>query len=214
MQYVHKRTPIGNWMAEAGTIGHEIFELVSKGELPPEQAKAYFEEQYNERIKGELPSWERKWFAESLLYFESFNGFEHDPIWVEEKISVEFPLFNLTGYVDLLHKEAGGFVITDHKISNPFAKKTLKEKLRQMYLYAFAVEKEFGQFPVRLDFNFFRKNEVMRIDFDHAEAVSALAWATDTVKLIETEKKFDYNPDHFFCKNLCNFRKICKFGDR
>ena len=214
MQYIEKRKSADNWMALAGTLGHDLLEKYDKGELKAEELSSQWEARYEDEVLKDflVPDWEKKWYKECVASFGNFKGFDYPAEWIEEEFEIELPKFRLNGIVDRLSKEDNDLVMTDHKISNPFSGKILNEKLRQMYLYSFAVKEYYGKFPDYLEFNFFRKGVAKRYKFQEEMVEESLEWAEREVEKIEAEEDFPFTPSHFFCGNLCNFRNICKYG--
>ena len=57
----------------------------------------------------------------------------------------------------------------------------------------------------------FRTQEMVKIEFDINEYNKVLKWFTSCVDEIENAFDFAANKDTFFCRNFCDFRKICKY---
>ncbi len=216
-KYVDNIDGHDNWFSAFGTLAHHIFESVDKGEMRPEDAWGYWTSKYPELVLQEHPhtfGWQVKWYDEASDFFFSFKGWRTPAKKVEEYIEIDNGDYILRGYIDRASLDTDGWVITDHKSSNPFSAEDLKKKRRQLYLYAEAIRRTEGVFPKRLVFNFFRKKQFLVINFSEAEFYEAWAWADSTVHEIEeaiVTEGYDFNPtiSPFFCKNICDFRAIC-----
>lgn len=216
-KYVDKIEGHDNWFSAFGTLAHEIFEKVDRGEMKPEDAWTYWTSKYPELVLRDHPhtfGWQNKWYDQTSYFFLSFKGWRTPARKIEEYIEIDRGDYILRGYIDRASLDNDGWVITDHKSSNPFSVEDLLKKRRQLYLYAEAIRQTEGEFPKRLVFNFFRKKQFLVIDFNEAEFYEAWAWADATVREIENAEKdpsFDYYPtvSPFFCKNICDFRAIC-----
>jgi len=94
-----------------------------------------------------------------------------------------------------------------------------------LYVYSKYIYETYGEYPVGLIFNMFRKGDIVREPFSVEEYKKALSWAESTIDMIYEDKHFkdkvflsylakrkdikDFKKDDFFCNSLCSVRKSC-----
>ena len=218
-----------NFFSEQGTLIHDLMEAWAKGELKPEEMAAEYERLFPEVVVSPLPAYMKRdvMYNKGLAYCETFKGF---PGYIvesaEEKFIIDLPLTNgetrkFTGRIDLILKDVktDEIIIVDHKSKSAKTFKAAEDEMyRQQYMYAAYVKEKYGRFPDRLMFNLFKEpdNGLVQRVFSQQDYDATLAWATDTIKMIESNEMMDWleskeEPD-FFCNNICSVRDYCPNG--
>ena len=159
-------------------------------------------------------------------YLQAFEPLPFNAVAIEDKVrfSIERegePDIQMVGFIDFLGEKDGDLYIVDHKLrklkprSNR-AKPTLKDKeldhmLRQLYVYAVAVEQKYGKLPTGLCFNCFRTNTLIVEPFRKEVYEETKRWVRDTVKRIENTAEFPPNQNVFSCFWICGVNRHCKY---
>ena len=202
-----------NFYANYGLFAHFLFEAVDKGKIAPSECEGLWRDYYDKRvldISPEIPPWADKWKADGFWFWQDFDGLEEETVWAEKHFVLDFGGFKFQGHIDRLKvNKDGDFGMVDYKSSKPFKGKDIESKSRQLYLYARAVKEKFGKYPKTLEFWHFRQNKRTLVPFSLKDYNKAVKWAKGVVKDIESEGDWQANPNHFFCRSLCDFRLIC-----
>lgn len=207
-----------NFFNTFGTLGHDIFEKIDKGELNPEDAFKEWHSRYDSEVvlPENYPKWMDNWKKDADKFFIHFTGWRTECVWVEEHVKIERPYYNFQGFVDRLGRtKKGDLIMTDYKCAKPYSGSNLKEKARQMYLYSGAVNEKFGQFPSKLIFFHFRQNHPQIIPFKMDDYLEAWDWADKMVAEIESyEGNHPMTDNDYFCQAVCSYRNTCtkQFG--
>ena len=98
-------------------------------------------------------------------------------------------------------KKCGGSLVED--------KKEAKEYLRQLYIYSIPVLEEYGEYPKKLVFNFFREGGFWETDFELESLHEAENWVLQTIDLIRSDDSFAPKKSDFFCDFICGVRQHC-----
>lgn len=229
----HKIEKVNNAMAQFGSFCHSILEKYYLGELDFFELSQAYEEGYSDNVTEPFPF--NKWKDLQITYHEDgqdyFDNFEGDfedceILGVEQRIDIPINGIPFVGYIDLLLKNNEGYIICDHKSKSGFKNKVEESHyLRQLYLYSLYVKEKYGEYPKKLIFNMFRKNEKVEIEFEKSALDDAVKWFTDTIDQIYRDSKFEdkikleykdkgkklsqFHKDDFFCNNLCGVRPYC-----
>lgn len=200
-----------NFFNTFGTLGHSVFEKVDRGELRPEQALQEWASRYDAEVVAHTEGWMNKWRAEADRFFKDFTGWRTEPVWVEEHFVLDMDGYRFQGFVDRLGRAKNGdLIMTDYKCAKPYEGTQLKEKARQLYLYAGAVHKQFGEYPKKLIFFHFRQNHPQIIPFKAEDFMEAVDWADRTVRDIEAyQGDYPMRDNGYFCEAVCGFRNSC-----
>jgi RecB family exonuclease len=224
-QYVFSEKRLGGYYGEYGGYLHTILEKYFKGELELFELPSYYTENYDENVITTPPpkpvDLAEKYFAEGLKFFEEFE-FDHakyEILGVEKEVSFYVGKYKFTGYIDLLMKDktTEEIIIVDYKSSDPYkgAKTPIKAKIdeykKQQYLYAYALFKEMGFYPPKMQLWFVRFNKVHEIQFDEMECMQTLSWAEGEIDSILAESDFKPLSSFWFCNYLCSVRNGCEF---
>jgi hypothetical protein len=230
LQYIEEAKGSNNFYAEYGKFCHKILEMYAKGELGLFELADYFVEHYDEEVKEtvyhKMADIRENYKEKAIEYFENIDLdlSKYDVLGIEKKCNFEIDGKPFVGYIDLLlrDKVTGGIIILDHKSSEyPVGKrgKVLKSEekkylsyKRQLYLYAIQVYNEYGIYPEKIAWNYFKQRKWMVLDFNENEYFEAQKWALDTLKEIDKEEKFPPTVDFYYCHNLCKFRNsYCEY---
>ena len=218
LKYIEEREGVSNSWADVGTFCHDILEQVARGEMPVEATADYFEENYPPTNFPELSSkydYGEKLKSELLDFFNSFEGLE-GVLSVEREFLLDLPNGDkLRGFIDNETMEVVGdvehFHCIDYKISNPFAKKDMVKKVRQLYVYAEAMFQEYKQYPEDMTFWFLKAQKKLTIKFDMAARDETFEWIMNTIETIGGDETWEAKPDFFFCHRICSYRDTCEF---
>ena len=213
-----------------GGFCHEILEAWLKGEHKTYELAEMFVSGYDEAIpNAEDYSWNDGYFDSGAYFFtegiETLSSYLNGKIvcGVEKEIHTTINDKPFIGYIDVLLRDNNGYIIVDHKSSKYPLKKNgeplkgsenkWQNYKRQLYLYAKAIYEETGLYPTRLCWNFFRDGMIYEIPFNMNDYQEALNWAEETIEKIYSERKYEPNPDMFYCANLCDYScEECGYG--
>lgn len=217
-----------NYYAELGGYVHEILAMIFDGKLSIDEASQYFVDNYDSNVfyKTKQSTMDKN-FENCANYFSEVDFSwlnDYEILGVEKEVKFTINKYDFIGYIDLLlrDKRDGRIVLIDNKSSEyPFRKDgKVKAKLvdtfdkykKQMYLYCYAIEKEYGEFPKEITWNHFQEGgKFAIIPFSKEEYDESIKWFIDNVKIIEKEKDYEPSEDYFYCHNLCDFRNSCEY---
>lgn len=227
LKYIQNEEGENNIYGEFGSCCHTILEKFVKGEIQQEDLTTEYIDEFEKTVTP--TPWNEN--AITPLFNAGFDYFNKcsmktlhiddcKTIGVEYKCNFKVGNNKFIGFIDLLVQDnQGDLIIIDHKSGEyPMTKSgTVKAKheqklesyKRQLYLYAKAVYEEFHKFPKSLVWNFFKSGDWLIIPFDENEYHDTLKWAENVIDDIYFTVDFKPNPSFFFCKNICDFRRIC-----
>ena len=216
-----------NFYATYGKFIHNILEKILKKEITVENGYDYYNDNFDNEVLFDVKeSTREKYFYLGLDYFSilDFDWLsDYEILGVEKKCEFKIEGFKFIGYIDLLirHKETGDIIIIDHKSSEyPLTKKgkVKKKKIkdyenykRQLYLYSQQIFNEYGVYPKKISWNYFKEQKWLSLDFIKEEFEDSKKWVIDVIKDIYEEEDFIPNLDFFYCHNLCGFRNSCDY---
>jgi len=213
------------FFANYGTFMHELLEMYCKGEKTREQLCDMYMQQFKDRVKGQAPNRTvfANYFKSGIQYLRELRPFPYRMIGVEKKVSLDLDGIPFIGYVDYIGENDQGLVIIDHKSKvlrsrSKRARPTksdaeLDDHLIQLYLYAAAVEQEFGEKPRTLCFNCFRVPELIEEPFKDEAYAASKKWLSDEVEAIKSETAFRPNAEFFKCKHICELQDFCTYRE-
>ena len=230
LQYIEDAKGTNNFYAEYGKFCHKILEKYARKELGLFELGDYFLEHYDEEVKETVyhktADIRENYKQKAIEYFENsdLDWDRYEILGIEKKCDFEINGKKFTGYIDLLlrDKVTEEIIILDHKSSEyPIGKrgKVLKSEegkflsyKRQLYLYAIQVYNEYGVYPSKIGWNYFKNRKFLYLDFDKNEYLEAQQWAIDTLKEIENTEEFPPTVDFYYCHNLCKYRNsYCEY---
>ena len=224
LRYILKKPQKDMFFASYGSFVHSLLEKYYKGELTKSQLLPEYLMGFRKNVKGSAPNKKifQSYFQAGKKYFQDFEPLPYKVLEIEKKIEAQINGVRFTGIVDWLGETDDGLVLIDNKSrtlkqrsgrAKPTkADEELDEYYRQLYLYAIAVQKEYGK-PVRLiGFNCFRnENSLILEEYDPTKEALAVQWLTESVSGIIGEKDFKPDMDYFRCKNLCEMNAYCEY---
>lgn len=221
---------VSHGTSEFGSFVHEILEKYEKNELAIWDMLPYYKKHYDEKVTSDFnlrltetftKNFAKDYYDSGKEYLENFYGFPDYKI-LEAEYEFEEVIngsFIFTGKIDLIvEDEDKRLIIIDHKSKAAFKNKSERtEYAKQLYLYAYAVQKKYNRFPDKLMFNMFRKDKWESFDFIMDDYINALDWLISMVKEIEESLEFPALKDTFYCWNFCPYRyanfEECKVGE-
>lgn len=208
-----RKDGVNNAFAEYGLMMHEILEGLDKGELMLWDTLPIFEEQFE--TVSDFP-YNRyvvlrdRYYEQGLDYLGNYKlDDRYETVSVEENVNVKIRGYKFTGYIDKLmrDKEDGRLIVLDHKSKSDFkSKREQMEYARQLYLYAYAVNEIYGEYPKTLTFNMFRFKREVNIEFNMEDMNEAIDWMVGVIEDVRQCEIFPVTKDRFFGEELCNFR--------
>lgn len=224
LRYIKSTEVKPNFFTQYGSFIHDILRQYYSGELDISKLPEYYMLNFWLCVTKKAPS--RKvfanYFSQGLNYLsDSVKTPDGSIVGVEKSVSFCIGDKAFVGFIDLVTDCDGELVITDHK-SRDLKPRTkggkytksdaeLDKYLRQLYLYAIPIEKEFGRLPAALRFNCFRTGTEISQPFDKAKYKETQLWALDTIDKIRQEKQWKPNLDWFKCKYLCGVSDQCEY---
>lgn len=211
------------FFANFGTLMHKLIEAYYKeGKKPTQLCDRYICE-FSEVVSEPAPSEKvfASYFQTGLQYLKDIKPLPYTMVAVEKRVRFTVGDKKLIGFIDFLGEDDGELYIVDHKSRNlkPRSKRKtptktdeeLDEYLRQLYLYAVAIEQEYGKLPKALCFNCFREGMLIVEPFDKGAYEDTKQWFLNKVQEIADERDFNPDMDFFKCKYLCEMRDQCEF---
>jgi len=223
LRYIRKLNGKDMFFASYGTFMHKLIELYYKGEKTPKQLCDIYLHEFKNQVTGRAPSQKvfGSYFKSGLQYLRNFHPFPYSPVDIEKRVDFRLNDIPFVGYIDFLGEDSGELLIVDNKSRNlkPRSSRTKPTKtdmeldsyLTQLYLYAAAVEQEYGKTPKSLCFNCFRTPVFIEEPFQKEAYCQAKQWLADKVAEITTETEFKPNMEYFKCKNLCEMQDHCEY---
>lgn len=226
LKYIRKCKDKDMFYASYGSFMHKLIEKFYRGEMTKSQMLTEYLTGFKENVKGKRPkaSTVKKFIDGGAEYLRGFSAFPYKMLDVEHKVEFDIDGRKFLGFIDFLGEDDdGGLVIVDNKSRDlkPRSgreKPTVKDKeldgmLRQLYLYAIAVEKEFGKLPKGLAFNCYRTGQFIYEEFNNEAFEEAKAWAIDSIKRIREDSDFEPNPNVFTCFWICGVNGNCEYAE-
>ena len=231
LKYIECNKGDSNFFGQYGSFVHKILEMYVKGELSIFEISQYYEDNFHLEVTLNAPSNKytdirQSYYDKGLEYLDNIDLIldDYEVLGVEKEVKFTIGGYEMIGYIDLLlkDKKTGGIIVLDHKSATiKFTKKgevsktNLKdvEKFKmQLYLYSMAVKEEYGIYPISLQWNLFKDQNWLTVEFNEDEYKNALKWAEETVKAIERETAWLPSPSNYFCYNICDMRyKACEY---
>lgn len=211
--------------ATYGKFMHKLIELFLKGEITKDEAQKRFLYDFSTEVQGIRPSGKivQSYIEKGLNYLSSVQKFPFNPLGIEKKVRFNVGEFRFVGVIDYLGEKDGELYIVDNKSrdlkprtkrSSPTANdKTLDEMLKQLYLYAIAVKKEYGKYPKSLCFNCFKSGTFIEEPFLESKLEETIKWATGAINdIINTEDFYPYI-EYFPCNFICGVNEECIYRE-
>jgi len=208
--------------ASYGSFVHKILEDYYNGKLQKDELQMVFLTEFGKEVLGKRPKKEivDKYIKKGSEYFANFEPFPYKMVGIEKKVTFKLGDYNFIGYIDFLGEdENGDLIVIDNKSRDlkprstrkvPTVKdKELDSMLKQLYLYAGAVEQEYGKMPIKLCFNCFKAGVFIEEPFKQEAFDAAVKWAIDTIEDIKKEEDWSPCPEYFGCTHICGVNGHC-----
>lgn len=148
-----------------GSLVHDIIEELQQGKITNEEAKSKFIEGLEiNKMVAQFPTeqMENNYVKALLSYFEGYKPYDCKKFHIEKKEFLKLGDRVLIMFLDLITQSHDGTItIYDHKTSSKFSKKDLKEKARQLILYAYTLKQNYKKVnDVKIAFNMVKYYEV------------------------------------------------------
>lgn len=206
---------VSNNYGAYGSLMHDSIEMILRGEDGLSNYLAGMD-----GLELPISSKEHDYHTAVPTFLKSFSAskIQGEILNIEKKREFDIDENNyFIGLSDLdIRLASGGLAIIDWKISKKFSGKTLKEKARQLYLYARFIKDEFGEFPEKMFFFFptdSSKKPYCEIKFNLGDYNEAQDWMMGIINDIRGSEEREATPSFFFCKNLCGVRLHCSHGN-
>ena len=195
------------------------------GKVTKEELPMKFLLGFQTEVQGERPqeSTVQKYISQGMRYFKEFQPFPYNIIGVEKKVEFKIGDNNFVGYIDFLGEKDDELYVVDNKSRDlkprsKRAKPTVKDQelddmLVQLYIYAGAVEQEYGKFPKSLCFNCFKSNTFIEEPFAENKYNEAIEWAEKNIELLKDSEDFPPYIDYFACRWLCPYGDSCEYKE-
>lgn len=223
LRYIRGWRETKSFFSSYGSFMHELIERFYKGEIDQEEAVMEFLTRYKTEVRGQKPSNVSglSYIEKALEYLKNLRPSPYEVIAVEKQFFFDIDGIPFTGIVDRIEDRDGKLYIIDNKSRDlkprsgkkkPTVKdKELDEMLLQLYVYAIAVEKEFGKLPSALCFDCFKNGVFIEEPFDQDKFEEAKQWVIESVKEIEDNEDWDSSEfDYFQCNYLCGLHNKCE----
>lgn len=215
--YILGYESVENSYAQYGKWIHSLLDRWAKGLLEIYDLATEYENGYEDnvtepfsRLRNGLDS-SQKYYDEGYEFLSTFEGVgdEYEIVAAEEKFEIQIEDFIFNGVIDLILKDKdGNYAILDWKSKDGFkSDEEEAEYRRQLYLYSYYINAQYGSFPVKTIFYCFRKQGKIEKLFNIDAYNEALKWMFDTVKKI---RQIYMSYEYFYCHTLCNFRLDCQ----
>lgn len=204
-----------------GLFMHKLIEQYYHNIITKEEMMNRFLVDFRKEVRGirPAPSTVEKYIQCGCDYLQSFEPFKYKMVDIEKEVFFNINGLPFRGFIDYIGEENGEYIIIDHKsralkprshqATPTLNDKTLDKMLRQLYLYAAAVEQEYGKLPKLLCFNCFRSRVFIEEPFNESAYNEAIEWANKQVETISEETDFHPYIDYFSCKFICGMQRDC-----
>lgn len=221
LSYINKCDKSEKFYASYGTFMHWLIQQYHLGLMTKEDMLSTFLNDFSESVKGRRPSEliVTKYIQSGIDYIKNLSPLPFKTLAVEKKIRFKIGDIPMVGIVDYIGEQNGNLVIVDNKSRDlkPRSgrkKPTLKDAeldnlLRQLYIYAAAVQQEYGEFPTELCFNCFRTGAFIREPFVKDAYDETVSWVKKKVETMKEASDFYPSVDFFTCYYLCPFSDEC-----
>lgn len=231
--YIECSDKQSNFFAEVGSLVHSILQRYFEGKLDFFDLVSTFDREWSNVVVTDAPYTKggdlaEKYYWEIRDYFENFqpiNEERYTVLGVEKEVRTMIGGHEVVGFIDLLllDKLDGKIIIVDHKSANiKFLKngnvsksneQQVQKFKRQLYIYAKGIRSEYPDLKIKeLQWNLFREQKTLKINYDDQEAQETVRWFEDIIKSIYDETEFAPSKDDYYCRNLCSFRHSCLYS--
>lgn len=169
LSYIEKHKGEDNGWAHAGSFGHELLEDYANGKIKANELEHLWLMGYDEKVTAPFADFainlHEHYKYKVAKYFKIFKGFSGEVQDVELEFLYDLPDGSkFKGFIDLITEKDENLICVDHKISKKFTKKKLKDKQKQIQMYAPAMNHKYDKYPSKGVFHFFQTGETLSVD--------------------------------------------------
>ena len=221
MKYIKKCPESPQFYSSYGAFMHKLLEQFYRGEITREDMKIKFLFDYAKEVRGTRPPGDtvKKYIDDGINYLTQFEPLPYDVVAVEKELKFEIDGIPFTGFIDLLGKSENDLYIVDHKSrllktrsgrkAQTAKDKELDNMLKQLYIYAYAIKQEYGDYPKSLCINCFRNGVFIEEPFDEKVCIDTIDSVKRDIENIKNEDDFYPNVEFFSCNYICGFKDDC-----
>ena len=212
-----------NAHAEIGSYAHDLLSKIVTEQMTVDEALNDCVENFDNYVTAPISEKTKsnKYIAlcEYLSDLDEHLLDKYQVLMAEDKLVWTMCGRNMIGVIDLLlkDKETGENILVDHKSSKHFLKangtplKAQEENLnrykKQMYLYAYGIQKKIGLKVDKIVWNHFLDGgQLTVLPFVEDDMTATVEWALDVINKIENDKTFEPKMSYAKCKMLCDYR--------
>lgn len=222
LKYIKKLKGVRHFFSDYGSFMHLIIQKFLTGELKCSEIVGYYLTNFRRNVVGRAPNQNifNNYFQQGLEYLKNAEMPSGEIIGVEKEVSFDLKGKEFIGYIDMVSRNQG-IDIVDNKSralkprSNrkkpTISDEELDKYLRQLYIYAIPIEKEFNECPRNLCFNCFRTQTNIVEPFNKKVYEDTKKWALDTIENITKEEQWKPNIDWWKCRYLCDVCNECEY---
>lgn len=208
-----------------GSFMHKLIEQYLKKEKTQDELIDEYLLEFDNNVSGRAPNEKifDTYLGNGLEYLHGLKPFPYNVIAVEKRLNFNICGYPFVGVIDCLGvDERGDYHVVDNKSRNLKPRSNRKrptksdgeldEYLRQLYLYADAVNAEYGKPPVSLDFNCFREQLFISEPYREDKAQEARQWLVSNIQAIREEEDYDPTPEYWKCTHICEMHDVCEYA--
>lgn len=223
LKYIKHCDSVTSFFSEYGLFIHSIIEKYLKKELSKDEIESYYITNFKKQVKHKAPTAKTfaNYFSQGLEYFKNIDFPIDEIIGIEKEVFFSISGYEFIGYIDVIGKLDNYILIIDNKSRDlkprSNRKKATKsdleldEYLKQLYTYSIPIFDEFNEYPKKLTFNCFRKQNWIIEDFKSDKLEETKNWILTQIALINSESDWNPNLEYFKCHHLCDVSRHCEY---
>lgn len=209
LKYIENQTDHDNAFSQSGKLVHSLLERWANKELYSFELADKFEEEWDKVVTEwfPFPNIRKGTYNKCLEYLKTFDGFgDVEIIGVEKQFHTTIEGYKFVGYADLILRDENGIILVDHKSHKAYSSKEKEKAVQQLYLYAYCIKEEYGEYPYKMVFNHFKDGKLSEEIFDEDKlnlAVTTFMYDIDEILLKPIDSEWECNVNDWVCNNLC-----------
>lgn len=221
LKYIKKVAKKPMFFSDYGSFIHKLIEQYLRGFLEKDELVDAYIAGFRRSVRGRAPNSKifKDYFEQGYEYFSNIDFPYMLPAGVEQRVDFRIGNRPFTGIIDCVAMDNEGLVILDNK-SRALKPRSSRSKpavsdheldsyLRQLYLYSVPMEQLYHTYPVRLEFNCFRKGQLISEPFRAEEFEKAKGWALTTIDTIIENEDWSPRIDYWKCRYICDLSDDC-----
>lgn len=217
--------PKDMFFSSYGSFVHKLLEHYFRNEMTQRELIRSYLRDFKTEVKARAPNPKifKSYFDGGLQYLKEIAPLPYDMVAVEKEVNFKLDGIPFVGYIDFLGEKNGELFVVDNK-SRMLKPRSHRQKptksdmeldsyLKQLYIYSYAVEEEYGMLPKALCFNCFRNNTLIMEPFNVEAYSDSKRWLMDSISEIRKEKEFKPAIEYFQCTHLCEMQGDCEYFD-